>query len=73
MIYFYPLNPPPPPRVGSNVTLCENGSVFIRCHTMPIGAALAIEKVRAINSKSIKIFKENLSNLKQKYLKLFVA
>ena len=40
---------------------------------MPIGAALAIEKVRAINSKSIKIFKENLSNLKQKYLKLFVA
>ena len=27
--------------VGSDVTLRENGSVFIRCRTMSIGAALA--------------------------------
>ena len=28
--------------VGSDVTLRENWSVFIRCRTMPLGAALAL-------------------------------
>ena len=28
--------------VGSDVTLCQNGSVFIRCRTMAVGAALAL-------------------------------
>ena len=28
--------------VGSDVTLCENWSVFIRCSTMPVGALLAL-------------------------------
>ena len=28
--------------VGSDVTLRENCSVFIRCRTMPVGAALAL-------------------------------
>ena len=27
---------------GSDVTLCQNGSVFIRCRTMAVGAALAL-------------------------------
>ena len=28
------------PTVGSDVTLCQNGSVFIRCRTMAMGATL---------------------------------
>ena len=32
----------PPPTVGSDVTLRQNWSVFIRCRTMPLGAALAL-------------------------------
>ena len=35
-------SPPPPSTVGSDVTLRENWSVFIRCRTMPVGAALAL-------------------------------
>ena len=31
-----------PPTLGSDVTLRENWSVFIRCRTMPLGAALAV-------------------------------
>ena len=33
---------PPSPTVGSDVTLRKNGSVFIRCRTMAVGAALAL-------------------------------
>ena len=31
-----------PPTVGSDVTLRQNGSVFIRCRTMAVSAALAL-------------------------------
>ena len=34
--------PPPPYTVGSDVKLRQNRSVFIWCHTMPVGAAWPI-------------------------------
>ena len=37
-----PLQTTPPPTVGSDMTLRQNWSVFIRCRTTPVGAALAL-------------------------------